>query len=101
MIKYLKIIKYIKLEVKAMRIYENILSPTGVTTDKDGNELDMCDANMYRMVNGEYEIERHLITYDINNLEHEQGEHIRKRVEELSEELEYIRCALSVYDSEE
>ena len=37
----------------------------------------------------------------INNLEREQGEHIRKRVEELSEELEYIRCALSVYDSEE
>ena len=37
----------------------------------------------------------------INNLEHEQGEHIRKRVSEIQMELAYIKEALSVYDSEE
>ncbi len=37
----------------------------------------------------------------INNLEHEQGEHIRKRVSEIQMELAYIKEALSRYDSEE
>ena len=37
----------------------------------------------------------------IDNLEHEQGEHIRKRVSEIQMELAYIKEALSVYDSEE
>ena len=40
-------------------------------------------------------------TQIIENLEHEQGEHIRKRVSEIQMELAYIKEALSVYDSEE
>ena len=37
----------------------------------------------------------------IKNLEHGEGEHIQKRIEELRLELEYIKEALRVYDSEE
>ena len=37
----------------------------------------------------------------IENLKREQGEHIKKRVVELETELEYIKEALNVYDSEE
>ena len=40
-------------------------------------------------------------TQIVENLEREQGEHIRKRVSEIQMELAYIKEALSVYDSEE